>query len=112
MCLLCLHQHPRPRPCGPLVPNLNPRSPSRAPTPSQRAWERDLVKVQASDDVRLLCQAVHLLQEVHMANVCAQIKKQVTGGGAARRTRGSSRFPGALPQSGGHEESVTPLQVP
>lgn len=39
---------------------------------------RDLVKVQAGDDVGPLCQAMHLLQEVHVADVCVQVKKQVT----------------------------------
>lgn len=72
--------------------HLCPTSAPGAP-PHQLARERDLVKVQAGDDIRPLCQAVHLLQEVHVADVCAQVKNQVKGGEAPCRTGGSGGFP-------------------
>lgn len=65
------------------MPNTDPKGPLRDPMAHQLMGcgeasrrGRDLVKVEAGDDVRPLGQLVHLLQEVHVPDVCVQIKKQ------------------------------------
>lgn len=48
----------------------------RAQAPAALPWDSsdtDLIEMQPSNDVGLLCQLVNLLQEIHVANICRSV---------------------------------------